>query len=90
MTWEMAPIGAIARVQGGYSFKSSDWQEAGVPVVKIANVRDGYLDLSGCSFVSDEIARQASAFLLAAGDILIGMTGYVGSALALASATFLL
>src|SRR5262245_42271555 len=74
-----SPIGRFASIQGGYSFKSTDWKPHGVPVVKIANVRNGYLDLSDCSFVSEALAIETKAFLLAEGDILIGMTGYVGS-----------
>lgn len=73
------PIGRVAKVQGGYAFKSSDWQESGVAVVKIANVKDGFLDMQGCSFVSASVAREAAASSVNVGDILIGMTGYVGT-----------
>lgn len=73
----MRPIGGVARVQGGYSFKSQDWVESGISVVKIGNVRDGFLDLTGCSYVSESVARTAAGFELRPGDILIGMTGYV-------------
>ena len=78
-SWPVSPIGRIATVHGGCSFKSRDWQDCGIPVVKIANVKDGYLDLSDCSFVSEAIAKEAEAFALREGDILIGMTGYVGT-----------
>jgi type I restriction enzyme S subunit len=74
----LRPIGDVASIQGGYPFKSEDWQESGVPVVKIANVKDGHLDLAGCSFVSPAVANVARDARLAAGDILIGMTGSVG------------
>lgn len=73
-----AVIGEVATVQGGYSFKSQDWRESGIPVVKIGNVMDGYLDFGGCSYVSPEVAASAAGFHLEPGDMLIGMTGYVG------------
>lgn len=79
MSWHLTPIGEMARVQGGYAFKSNDWQDSGTPVVKIANVKNGYLDLAGCSYVSNEVANSATPFYLNMGDILIGMTGYVGT-----------
>lgn len=59
-------------------FKSADWKEAGVPVVKIGNVRPGYIDLAGCSFVDETIAQEASEYELKPSDIAIAMTGYVG------------
>jgi type I restriction enzyme S subunit len=71
-------LGEIASVRSGYAFKSSDWQASGIPVVKIANVKGGRLEMEGCSFVDDVIAEQAAEFRLAAQDILIAMTGYIG------------
>jgi len=76
--YPQASIGSVAKVRSGFAFKSSDWQTAGIPVVKIANVKEGRLEMDGCSFVSEAIAQQASDFLLEKGDILISMTGYVG------------
>ena len=56
--------------------QSEDWQESGVPVVKIGSV--GIIDLTQVSYVSEEIAQWASRYRLSTGDMLIGMTGYVG------------
>ena len=72
------PLGEVAAVRSGFAFKSRDWTEIGVPVVKIANVKPGGLDMSGCSFVSKEVASRAADFNLQEGDVLISMTGYVG------------
>ncbi|MCP9916936.1 restriction endonuclease subunit S [Cyanobium sp. ATX 6F1] len=71
-------ISSVARVRSGFAFKSSDWQSTGIPVVKIANVKEGRLEMDGCSYVSEVVAHQARDFLLEQGDILISMTGYVG------------
>jgi len=46
--------------------------------VKIGSVKPGIIDLSQVSYVSDEIAQQAARYRLSVGDMLIGMTGYVG------------
>jgi len=74
----LSPIGEVATVRSGYAFKSSDWKGSGTPVVKIANVKSGRLNMDGCSFVDDAVARDAHEFRLAKGDILIAMTGYIG------------
>lgn len=71
-------INGYANVQSGYSFKSSDWLDDGVPVVKIANVKDGRVDRTGLGFVSETVAAQAAKFSLSEGDVLLAMTGYVG------------
>jgi len=74
----VTPLGEVASVRSGFAFKSGDWKEFGTPVVKISNVKSGRLNMDGCSFVDDDVARDAHEFQLAPGDILIAMTGYIG------------
>ena len=74
----LVPLGEVAAVRSGYAFKSSDWKADGTPVVKIANVKSGRLNMVGCSYVDADIAHDASEFSLTEGDILIAMTGYIG------------
>ena len=71
-------LGDVVTVKSGSAFKSADWLDAGVPVIKIANVKDGWVTLDGCSFVSEEVAHSARAFELTKGDVLISMTGHIG------------
>ena len=71
-------LGDVVTVKSGFAFKSADWLDAGVPVIKIANVKDGWVTLDGCSFVSEEVAHSARAFELTKGDVLISMTGHIG------------
>ncbi|MFZ2509433.1 MAG: restriction endonuclease subunit S [Steroidobacteraceae bacterium] len=76
--YDAVPLGEVALVRSGFAFKSSDWTETGIPVVKIANVKDGRLVMDTCSFVPQPVADSAAEFALRAGDILIAMTGYIG------------
>jgi type I restriction enzyme S subunit len=76
--WKATTLGACIGFRSGFSFKSQDWQESGVPVVKIGSVKPGIIDLTQVSYVSEEIAQQAARYRLSTGDMLIGMTGYVG------------
>ena len=76
--WREVPLGHVAQVRSGYAFKSKDWINYGVQVVKIANVKEGNLTMEGCAFVSPQVAEQAGRFNLQEGDILIALTGYVG------------
>jgi type I restriction enzyme S subunit len=71
-------LGSICKLRSGYSFKSSEWIEAGEPVIKIANVKSGRIIRDGCAFVSPASAAKAKEWYTQPGDILIAMTGYVG------------
>ncbi len=73
-----APLSTFCRVQSGYTFKSADWVDAGVPVVQIKNVRDRRIDLDNCKHVTDKVALSASKFRLNKNYILIAMTGQIG------------
>lgn len=76
--WRVGRFGDIAGFLAGYAFKSRDWMDQGIPVVKIGSVRPGIVDLNAVSYVSVEVANDAARYRLRPGDLLIGMTGYVG------------
>ena len=76
--WEVGSLSDFASFQNGYAFKTKDWTDSGHPVVKIGNVKPGIIDLSGCSFVAHETVNGLDRFSLKKGDLLVGMTGYVG------------
>ena len=76
--WKVRPLGAMFGFQNGYAFKSDDWQDYGVPVIKIGSVKPGLVDLSNVSYVSEEVANQAKEYQLLPADLVISMTGYVG------------
>ena len=76
--WTNKTLGDFVEIQNGYAFKSNNWTDDGVPVVKIGSVKPSIVDLSNSSFVSAEMAEQKQNFKLDIGDILVGLTGYVG------------
>jgi type I restriction enzyme, S subunit len=77
MNWSETTIrlGDVAKVISGYAFSSADFQKFGVPVVKIANVRLGYVDLSETQFVDPSFLRLDTKYHVKRGDILISLTG---------------
>lgn len=36
--WEMAELGGIAQFQNGYGFSSDQWEESGLPIIRIQNL----------------------------------------------------
>ncbi len=76
--WSIGTLADLATFQNGYAFKSKDWSEAGHSVIKIGNVKPSLISFDGCSFVGAESVIGLDRFKLNRGDLLVGMTGYVG------------
>jgi type I restriction enzyme S subunit len=68
-------LGDFMRLDSGFPFKSSEWVETGIPVIKIRNVQDGFVDLSNCSFVNEITAKKAKDWNGQIGNTLIALTG---------------
>ena len=69
-------IGEYAKVLGGFSFKSKDFDSNGVPVVKIKNVEQGTVNLEDMQCIpNDKYLNKYDKYLLKDKDILIAMTG---------------
>lgn len=73
--WKRTKIGEFLHVKSGYAFKSSWWQDAGYPVVKIKNIVNNTIDTSNIDYVSSEYTQKIPEFKLHKGDIVIAMTG---------------
>jgi type I restriction enzyme S subunit len=86
MGWRLGNLSDIAILQSGYAFKTNDWSLYGHPVVKIGNVKPGLVDLSNCSYVNSATIQGLDRFKLYRGDLLVGMTGYVGETGVIANA----
>lgn len=76
--WRMMRFDEVANLKNGYAFKSSDWSEEGIPVIKIGSIKPALVDTHSGSFVESSTARGKEAFRASAGSALIGLTGYVG------------
>lgn len=75
--WNKGKIGDVCNVIPGYAFKSSDWQDEGIPVVKIKNITaDNSVDLTTTDCVPHRLLTQKlGKFVISDGDILVAMTG---------------
>ena len=65
-------------VISGYAFKSADWQNEGVPVIKIGNISNGYdviLDESTQYVDESFCGKLDKKYFVENGDILISLTG---------------
>ncbi len=75
--WGKGKLGDVCRVIPGYAFKSSDWQNQGIAVVKIKNIKgDNTVDLTETDYVPESIfVPKLEKFVLKDRDILVAMTG---------------
>jgi type I restriction enzyme S subunit len=76
-TWNTGRLGDVCRVVPGYAFKSSDWQTAGIPVIKIKNITgSNSVDLATTDCVPEGLLTpKLQKFVINDGDILVAMTG---------------
>lgn len=71
--WVETQLSSILKLKNGYAFKSNDYKDVGIPVIRISEIQDGNIVLDKAVCV-DEI-RKANDFLIEKGDILIAMSG---------------
>ena len=69
------PLGDVAKVISGYAFKSAEFGEKGVPVIKIKNIRVGTVDLGDAAYVDERFLELDSKYHVNPGDLLISLTG---------------
>ena len=73
--WQSLKVGDVADVLNGYAFKSKDFTDEGIPVIKIKNIVPPSIELSDVQYVSEELFNEKERFALKYNDILISMTG---------------
>ena len=75
--WEVGRLGDLCSVVPGYAFKSKNWQDTGVAVIKIKNINsDNTINIQNVDCVSPEILLpKLDKYQLENGDFLIAMTG---------------
>ena len=73
--WKKVKLGDYIDVLSGFAYKSKDFSDSGIPVIKIKNVCPPYISLEDLSFVPNSIAYQNPRYILKRGDVLIAMTG---------------
>jgi type I restriction enzyme S subunit len=73
--WKKYKLKELVELKSGYAFKGTDFISAGVPVIKIKNVKPGKIVFDNLSYVSREVANKTQNFRILPNDILITMSG---------------
>ena len=75
MSCRYIKLGEVADVKNGYAFKSKDFVDTGIPIIKIKNITPPNVTLEDVQFVSGKIFEETKRFKVEYNDILISMTG---------------
>lgn len=74
--WKIITIGEVSDIISWFAFKSKDFIDYWVPVIKISNIRHWYIDIwNNTQFVSNTFSEINPKYHLSKGDILISLTG---------------
>ena len=71
-SWCWSTLGDVCSVISGYSYSSSEYKKAGIPLVRISDINDGIISLDNCAYIQPQGERNV---YLQKGDILIAMSG---------------
>lgn len=74
--WRWCRIGDICELMNGYAFKSNQYKDKGVRVIRITNVQDGYIVDNSPKFYPS--IPDIEKYILKEGDLLMSLTGNVG------------
>lgn len=73
----MVRLGDVCEILNGYAFKSENYTDAGVRIIRISNVQKGYIEDNAPAFYPfDDL--NVEKYKLFEGDLLLSLTGNVG------------
>lgn len=74
--WNITSMDELIDVIGGYAFKSTEFIDKGVPVLKIGNINAGYFKPTNLIFWKKD--DKLEKYLIKPDDLVISLTGTVG------------
>ncbi len=75
MTTKLVLLGEYVKVVGGYAFKSEDFTDEGIPVIRISDVQDGSVSIDKAVRIPNTCVGKGETYCIKPGDILIAMSG---------------
>ena len=75
MNYKEELLGDYINILSGFAFKTKDFVDKGIPIIKIKNISPPCVTLDDLTYVSNEVAEKQKKFILSYDDVLIAMTG---------------
>ena len=74
--WTWVRLGEVIKLWNGFAFKSSDYKQQGVPVIRIGDLQNGQVVLDSVVFVDDDVAASVDESVwVPENALLIAMSG---------------
>lgn len=74
--WAVKKLKEVARIIGGYAFKSDGFSNEGIPVLKIGNINTGKLKVSPIVYYGED--ERLLRYMVYPNDLVISLTGTAG------------
>lgn len=76
--WKTGKLMDLARVRNGYAFKSKDFIDSGIPLIRQSNLVGDNVEIEKAKCLPLEYLDAHERFKIEKGDVLIGMSGSIG------------
>lgn len=74
--WGVSKFNMHVNLRHGFQFRDGDFTDEGIKIIKITQLsKDGYLDISNCSFIQPSRLKDFQDILIKKKDILMCLTG---------------
>jgi len=74
--WDVVKFSKVAELQHGYQFRTTDFTEQGIKILKITQIKDnGCIDISSCSYIDSKRLKTFESNIVKKGDILMALSG---------------
>lgn len=74
--WYVVKFSSIAELKHGYQFRTTDFTEHGVKILKITQIKEnGSVDISSCSYIDSKRLKSFENNIVKKGDILMALSG---------------
>lgn len=71
--YKLVKLGDICDYQNGFAFKSSNYQDSGIPIITIKNINNGQIDYNSVNYVAQNSAYDI--YKIKQNDIILTLTG---------------
>ncbi len=76
--WAWTTLGEIIDIRNGFAFKSADYRDNGVLLIRQCNLGYNKVDLEKAVYLPDSYLNRYAEFVVRKGEILVGMSGSIG------------
>jgi restriction endonuclease S subunit len=77
--WKVVTIEEVAEFTNGYAFKSSEYREEGVGIIRMSDLKNSEISVQKMKYVSQSFLLDLSpSFQVKPNDLVIGMSGSIG------------